>query len=373
MAAFASTPLGLSSRVRSTPFTRRVEQSGVSGYTVYNHMLLPTVFESMEDDYHHLKNAVQVWDVSCERQIEITGPDSSWLVQMLTPRDLSKLEIGKCFYVPMVDENGGMLNDPVLLKIAEDKYWFSISDSDLIYWIKGLAWGLNLKAKVTEPDVSPLAVQGPRSDDLMAKIVGDHIRDLGFFRFKKFNFNSQELIIARSGYSKQGGFEIYVDDFSKGEEIWDTLFEAGQDLDVMAGCPNLIERIEIGLLSFGSDITNENTPHESGLSKFCDTRNAIKCVGRDALLKEIENGPWRQIRFLSISGPAVPPCRSMWEARKDNVVIGRVSSAAWSPDFQTNVAIGMIHREHWDPGTSLIIETPDGPREAQIMAKPFVQ
>ena len=273
----------------------------------------------------------------------------------------------------MVDENGGMLNDPVLLKIAEDKYWFSISDSDLIYWIKGLAWGLNLNAKVTEPDVSPLAVQGPRSDDLLAKIIGDHIRDLGFFRFKKFNFNSQELIIARSGYSKQGGFEIYVDDFSKGEEIWDTLFEAGRDLDVRAGCPNLIERIESGLLSFGSDMTNDNTPHESGLSKFCDTRNAIKCVGRDALLKEIENGPWRQIRFLSMSGPAVPPCRSMWEARKDNVVIGRVSSAAWSPDFQTNVAIGMIHREHWDPNASLIIETPDGPREAQIMARPFVQ
>ena len=180
MTAFISAPLGLSSRVRSTPFTRRVEQAGVSGYTVYNHMLLPTVFESMEADYHHLKNAVQIWDVSCERQIEITGPDASWLVQMLTPRDLSKLEVGKCFYVPMVDENGGMLNDPVLLKIAEDKYWFSIADSDLIYWIKGLAWGLNLKAKVTEPDVSPLAVQGPRSDDLMAKILGEEIRDLGF-------------------------------------------------------------------------------------------------------------------------------------------------------------------------------------------------
>jgi dimethylsulfoniopropionate demethylase len=366
-----STPLGLSPRVRSTPFTRRVEESGVSGYTVYNHMLLPTVFSSLEADCDHLKNAVQIWDVACERQIEVTGPDASWLVQMLTPRDLSNLEIGKCFYVPMVDENGGMLNDPVLLKLADDRYWFSIADSDLIYWIKGLAWGLNLNAVVREPDVSPLAVQGPRSEELLARIVGEEIHDLSFFRFKRFNFNNLDLIIARSGYSKQGGFEIYVEGSKHGEPIWDTLFEAGADLDVRAGCPNLIERIESGLLSFGSDMTNENTPHESGLSKFCDTRSAIKCIGRDALLKEIANGPWRQIRSISISGPPVSACRNAWEVRSENLFIGRISSAIWSPEFNTNVALGMIHRDHWDIGTELTVDTPDGPRTAHIVSGPF--
>jgi dimethylsulfoniopropionate demethylase len=366
-----STPLGLSPRVRSTPFTRRVEESGVSGYTVYNHMLLPTVFSSLEADCDHLKNAVQIWDVACERQIEVTGPDASWLVQMLTPRDLSNLEIGKCFYVPMVDENGGMLNDPVLLKLADDRYWFSIADSDLIYWIKGLAWGLNLNAVVREPDVSPLAVQGPRSEELLARIVGEEIHDLSFFRFKRFNFNNLDLIIARSGYSKQGGFEIYVEGSKHGEPIWDTLFEAGADLDVRAGCPNLIERIESGLLSFGSDMTNENTPHESGLSKFCDTRSAIKCVGRDALLKEITDGPWRQIRSISISGSPVPPCRNAWEVRSSNLFVGRISSAVWSPEFNTNVALGMIHRDHWGTGSNLTVDTPDGPRAAQIASEPF--
>ena len=234
----------------------------MSSYTVYNHMLLPTSFESLEADYAHLKNAVQVWDVSCERQIEITGTDADWLVQMLTPRDLSSIKVGKCYYVPMVDENGGMLNDPVLLKIDENRYWFSIADSDLIYWIKGLAYGLKLDVKIKEPDVSPLAIQGPKSDDLMAKIVGDEIRDLPFFHFKRFNFNSLDLLIARSGYSKQTGFEIYVEDFKLGETIWDTLFEAGANFDVRAGCPNLIERIEAGLLSYGNDMTNEHTPHQ---------------------------------------------------------------------------------------------------------------
>ena len=173
-----SPPIGLSPRLRSTPFTKRVEEAGVSSYTVYNHMLLPTSFASLEADYVHLKNAVQIWDVACERQIEVTGPDAGWLVQMLTPRDLSNLKIGKCYYVPMVDENGGMLNDPVLLKLEEDRYWFSIADSDLLYWIKGLAYGLKLNVKVKEPDVSPLGIQGPKAEDLMAQIIGDEIRDL---------------------------------------------------------------------------------------------------------------------------------------------------------------------------------------------------
>ena len=358
-----STPLGFSPRLRSTPFTTRVEASGVSSYTVYNHMLLPTVFKSLEADYHHLKQAVQVWDVACERQIEITGPDASRLVQMLTPRDLSTIEIGKCFYVPMVDENGGMLNDPVLLKLEDARYWFSIADSDLIFWIKGLAYGLNLKTSIREPDVSPLAIQGPKADELMARIIGNKIRELGFFNFKRFNFNSLILLISRSGYSKQTGFEVYVEDFSLGETIWDTLFEAGHDHDVKAGCPTLIERI---------DMTVENTPHESGLSKFCDTKKAIRCVGREALLQEIERGPWRQIRSLEIIGKPLTPCRTAWEIRSGNIFVGRITSAAWSPDFKTNVALGMIHKDHWDPGTVLCVETPDGLREVLVREKSFI-
>ena len=368
-----SPPIGLSPRLRSTPFTRRVEEAGVSSYTVYNHMLLPTSFSSLEADYVHLKNAVQIWDVACERQIEVSGPDAGWLVQTLTPRDLSNLEIGKCYYVPMVDENGGMLNDPVLLKLEEDRYWFSIADSDLLYWIKGLAYGLKLNVKVREPDVSPLGIQGPKAEDLMAQIVGDQIKNLPFFNFKRFNFNSLDLLIARSGYSKQGGFEIYVENCKLGERIWDILFEAGENMGVKAGCPNLIERIEAGLLSYGNDMTNDHTPHQSGLSKFCDTKKAIKCVGRESLLAEIENGPWRQIRFLEILGKPLAPCRDSWDIRKNNIFVGKVTSAAWSPDFQTNVAIGMIHRDHWEPGTVLIVETPDGSRELSIKNGPMIE
>ena len=239
--------LSLSRRLRETPFSEGVKAAGVKAYTVYNHMLLPTVFRSVEEDYRHLKEAVQVWDVSCERQVELRGPDAGRLMQMLTPRDLRPMLPGQCYYVPIVDETGGMLNDPVAVKLSEDRYWISIADSDLLYWVKGIVQGYRLDVLVDEPDVSPLAVQGPRADDLMAAVFGDSVRSIRFFRFDVYQFKGRDLVVARSGYSKQGGFEIYVEGSDIGMELWNALFEAGKSMDVHAGCPNLIERIEGGL------------------------------------------------------------------------------------------------------------------------------
>lgn len=338
--------LSPSRRLRRTPFSEGVEAAGVKAYTVYNHMLLPTVFRSIEEDYHHLKQAVQIWDVACERQVELRGPDAAKLMQWLTPRDLRGLLPGRCAYVPIVDETGGMLNDPVAVKLAEDRWWISIADSDLLYWIKGLAHGYRLDVLVDEPDVSPLAVQGPRADALMARVFRDAVRDIGFFRFRQLAFQGRELVVARSGYSKQGGFEIYVEGSDLGMPLWHALMEAGRDLDVRAGCPNGIERIEGGLLSYGNDMTDDNTPHECGLGRFCNTQTAIGCIGRDALLRVAVEGPVKQTRAISIGGAPVPGCDRAWPLRAGDKAVGRVSSAAWSPDFNTNVAIGMVRMTH---------------------------
>jgi dimethylsulfoniopropionate demethylase len=363
-----------SRRLRRTPFSEGVERAGVKAYTVYNHMLLPTVFDSVEADYHHLKRAVQVWDVACERQVELRGPDAGRLMQMLTPRDLRGMLPGQCYYVPIVDETGGMLNDPVALKLSEDRFWISIADSDLLYWVKGIANGYRLDVLVDEPDVSPLAVQGPASDALMARVFGEDVCKLRFFRFGLFDFDGHAMVIARSGYSRQGGFEIYVEGGHLGMPLWDRLMEAGGDLDVRAGCPNLIERIEGGLLSYGNDMTKENTPHECGLGRFCNTHTAIGCIGRDALLRVAKEGPVRQIRSLAIDGGPVPPCREVWPVTaEDGERVGQVTSAAWSPDFQTNAAIGMIRMTHWKPGTRVTVETPEGPRAATVRAEFFTQ
>jgi len=364
--------LSISRRLRGTPYTARLEAAGVKAYTVYNHMLLPTVIESVEADCAHLKQHVQVWDVSCERQIEVRGPDAEKLVQLMTPRDLSKAQIDQCFYIPVVDERGGMINDPVAIKLADDRFWISIADSDVMLWAKGLAYGFRFEVEIDEPDVNILGVQGPKSDELMTRVFGEQVRSIRFFRGVWLYFEGQSIYVARSGYSKQGGFEIYLEDRSLAEPLWDALFAAGADLNVRQGGPNLIERIEGGLLSYGNDMTRENTPFECGLGKFCDVEASIGCVGRDALLREATDGPMRLIRGLTIEGESVPACRDPWALTADGGEhAGQVTSAVWSPDMKSNVAIGMVERDLWQIGQGLWVDTPDGQRRATVSDLPF--
>ncbi len=358
-----------SRRLRRTPFSDGVEAAGVKAYTVYNRMLLATMFESVQADYRHLKDHVQIWDVAVERQVELRGPDAARLMQMLTPRDLRGMMPGQCYYVPIVDETGGMLNDPVAVKLSEDRWWISIADSDLLLWVKGIANGYRLDVLVDEPDISPLAVQGPKADDLLERVFGETIRSIRFFRYWIYQFEGRDLVVARSGYSKQGGFEIYVDGSDIAMPLWNALFAAGEDLNVRAGCPNNIERIEGGLLSYGNDMTDDNTPHECGLGRFCDTQTAIGCIGRDALLRVAKEGPVQQVCPISIHGDAVPGIDRAWSVFAGGKRVGQVTSAAWSPDFETNVAIGMVRMTHWDAGTSVEVETPDGMRKATVKEK----
>lgn len=365
--------LSISRRTRSTPFTSKNTIHGVSGYTVYNRMLLPTMFESVEADYHHLKKHVQVWDVSCQRQIEVCGPDAAQLIQMLTPRNLAKMKDDQCYYLPVVDRNGGLLNDPVTVKHHQERWWISIADSDLMLWIKGLATGKDMDVKIFEPDVWPLAVQGPKSNALMARLFGDDIVDLKFFRHRKVRFMDTKFTVARSGFSVQGGFEIYVEGAEYAEPLWDALFEAGEDLSVRAGCPNLIERIEGGLLSYGNDMTSDNTPYEAGLGRFCKGNAADSCIGADVLKFEQENGPKQQIRGLKISGDPIPSSPTPWAIVVGGERVGQVTSSAWSPDLQMNIALGMVSAAHWDVGSEVTVRTDSyGERTAILCGLPFI-
>lgn len=359
--------------MRRTPFTRRVEANGVQAYTIYNHMLLPAFFESTEADYHHLLEHVQVWDVSAERQVEISGPDSARLIQMMTPRDLSKMADDQCYYIPIVDSAGGVLNDPVCIRLPNDRWWVSLADSDVELYAKGLALGAGLDVTIFEPDVSPLAVQGPKADALMERVFGPIVHDIRFFRHKRLPFMDTEFVVARSGWSKQGGYEIYVDGGEYGEAVWDTLFDAGQDLNVRAGCPNLIERIEGGLLSFGSDMTREHNPYECGLDKYCAESAFDVCVGGPALREVSKTGPRRRIRGLILEGDSVPACRDFWPVNAlDGSPIGRVSSAVWSPRLGSGIAVAMIDQSHWEAGTLVQVDTSEGLREAHVQTLPFV-
>jgi len=270
-----------SRRIRSTPYTSRIEEQGVTAYTVYNHMLLPAAFGSIEDGYQHLKEYVQVWDVAAERQVEISGKDSAKLVQLMTCRDLSKSKVGRCYYCPIIDDLGNLVNDPVILKIAEDKWWISIADSDVLFYAKGLASGYKFEVNIIEPTVDIIAIQGPKSFSLMEKFFGIKITELKFFGFDYFNFEGEKHLIARSGWSKQGGFEVYVQNPELGQKLYDKLFEVGKEFNVKPGCPNLIERIESALLSYGNDFDNNDNPFECGFDQYVSLDSEVVFLGKE--------------------------------------------------------------------------------------------
>ena len=363
--------LAVSLRTRSTPFTSRVEASGLSAYTVYNHMLLPTSFRGVEADYWHLRNAVQIWDVSVERQVELVGPDAARLAQMLTVRDLRKVDVGRCAYAPICDNDGLLINDPILLRVAEDRFWFSVADSDVVLWAGGLAHGLGLDVRVGEPDIWPLAVQGPRAEDVVAAVFGEEVRAITFFRFGVLTFCGHSLIVARTGWSAQGGFEIYVDDADVGVQLYDALVEAGAPYDIGSGCPNLIERIEAGLLSYGNDMTRADTALEAGLDRYCALTSDIDAIGLDALRRQAASGVTRRIVGLMIEGDAVPGLRTRWPVLSGHTVVGAVTSAVWSPRLSTNVALAMVGRAHAEIGTNVTVASPDGDRTATVVELPF--
>lgn len=365
--------LSISCRTRSTPFSAFNRQQGMKACTVYNHMLLPTVFRSVEQDYWHLKQHVQIWDVGVERQVEISGPDAFRLVQMMTPRDLGRAEIGQCLYAPLVDDAGGLINDPIIIKLDTERYWLSIADSDVMLWAKGLALGYGLDVRISEPQVWPLAVQGPKSDDLMARVFGEEVRAIRFFRSRPLRFQDHALLVARSGWSKQGGFEIYVDDAACGRALVVALWDAGQPFSVGAGCPNIIERIEGGLLSYGNDMTLANNPLEVGLEKYCQLDGAFDFIGKQALRQIRAKGPARKIRGLKIEALALDSCSEPWPVMHEGRHIGSISSAAMSPGFNCGVALAMMDNGFWDQGLAVEVMTPSGQHRAIVYDLPFTR
>lgn len=365
--------LNMSRRIRRTPFTDRVEQAGVRGFSVVNHMLLPKAFQpTIEQDYWHLREHVQIWDVSCQRQVQITGPDAAALVQLMTPRSIARARVGDCFYIPIIDAQAGMINDPVMLKLAEDRFWLSIADSDVLLYAMGLALGRGMDVDVCEPDVSPLAIQGPKAEALLAGLFGEHIRDIGFFKFGWIDFQGTRQLIARSGYSRQGGFEIYLKGCHLGSALWDSVWDAGQNFNITPGCPNLIERIEGGLFSYGNEFTRENNPFEIGHGKFCKLDGSIDFIGRAALQKIADDGVTREIRGVAFDGGPCPTCSKPWPVMVADRQVGRVTSAIWSPRLKRNVGQAMIDRDFWTAGQAVTVRSQEGlVRSGVISALPF--
>ena len=363
--------IGLTARIRRSPYFKATIAAGVKGFTVYNHMLMPTYYESLIADYWKLMNGVTVWDVATERQVEITGPDAYRLMEFITPRDLARCAIGQCKYVLLCDENGGIVNDPVLLRLADDHFWLSLADSDVLLWLKGLTAGNDWEVSIAEPDVSPLAVQGPNSDDLLSKLFGDWVRNLRFFHFREYDWQGIPLVVARSGWSKQGGFELYLRDSQWGETLWNRIMEAGQEFDIAPAAPSAIERVESSLLSYGSDMTLKNNPLELPVAQFCQLDKPAEYMSRAALHRIRQEGVHQKLKGLILQGGQLPSNDEYWTVMKGSEKIGDVSSAAYSPRSRRNLAFAMLSMPFADDSQTVEVITPDGQRQAGVCELPF--
>ncbi len=365
--------LTLSTRTRQSPYFQATLDAGVQGFTIYNRMALPTYFRSPVEDYWQLINGVSMWDVAAERQVELKGPDAHRLATLMTPRDLSTMKVGQCKYVPLCDENGGIVNDPVLLRLAEDHFWLSIADSDVLLWAKGLALGFGLDVTVSEPDASPLAIQGPLAEDVGAALLGDWVRDLKFFWFREFHLDDIPLVVARSGWSKQGGFELYLCDRHRGQELWDRVAAAGAPFDIQPGAPSSIERIEGGLLSWGNDMNLDFNPFEVGLDRYCALDQEAEFLAKQALREVRSRGVDRRQIGIVIDGDPITGNSAWWPVTDDETPVGQVTSACYSPRLEKNIGFAILDLDHQVPGSPVMVDLyGTDRRSATIATLPFI-
>lgn len=363
----------LGPRIRKSPFYESTIKAGVTHFSSYNRVCFPVVYGDPLGEYKRLTEGVALWDVSVERQIRFRGPDALTLIKILTPRNLSKTIIGHGRYVPVCDNRGTLVNDPVMLPIAEDEYWLSIADNDVMLWARAIAHERSLNVIVDEADVNPLAVQGPLADNVVRDLFGNWVDDLKFFGFQHTYLDDIPLIVAKSGWSRQGGFEVYLLDSTRGADLWDAIMKAGEPYDIGPGAPNYIERIEGGLLSMGADTDDRSNPFELGMDRLIDVDQDQEFIGKQALARIKAEGPQRLMCGYFIEGEPFPGSNQhRWDIFSENRKVGEASAGAYSPRLGRNISLGLIEIELSVVGTEVEIETEHGRRKATVTKLPFI-
>ena len=363
-----------SPRVRKSPYFNSTIKYGATAFSVYNHMYMPVTYDGTVEDYKKLLDGVQLWDVGVERQVQIKGRDAEAFAQFLTPRDITKCSVGQAMYTPLTDFEGKLINDPVMLRIAEDCYWFSVSDGDLILWAQAIAAGYKFDVDVNEPDVSPLQVQGPNSTKLMIKVFGDWINDITFYKFKEIEYQGIPLVIARMGYSKELCYELFLRDHSKGDELWEILWQAGQEFNISPGSPNIILRLEGGILSYLADIDRTNNPYEVGLDWAVDLDQEDDFIGKDALRELSLRSPERKLMGAEIHGdPLTIFNAEPWPVLVDSKKVGSMNAMVYSPRLKKNICYTILDIEHAHSGQDIIIASPDKDLLATTVELPWLK
>ena len=363
---------GFGTQIRKSPYFDATVRWGATGFSVYNHMYIPRDFGDPEQNFWNLVNAAILCDVAVERQVEITGLDATKFIQMLTPRNLSKLSVGQCKYIIITNAQGGVINDPILLRLAENHFWMSLADSDVLLWAQGVAVHSGLDVTICEPDTSPLQLQGPKSGDIMTALFGDTIRNLKYYWLREVTLDGIPLIVSRTGWSSELGYELYLRDGSRGSELWDKIMAAGEQYGLKPGHTSSIRRIEGGMLSYHADADINTNPYELGLDRLIDLEMEASFIGKAALQDIRAKGVSRKQVGLQIDGPPLTgPNTTFWPVTIDGRPIGKVTSAVYSPRLKQNIALAMVAADSASLGTQVEVSTPTSELHANIVEKPF--
>ena len=367
-----SDDFGFGTQIRKSPYFDATVQWGAQSFSVYNHMYIPRDFGDPEQNFWNLVNDAILCDVAVERQVEITGPDAAKFIQILTPRDLSNMAVGQCKYILITNVDGGILNDPILLRLAENHFWLSLADSDILLWAQGVAINSGLDITIVEPDVSPLQLQGPKSGKIMQALFGDSIIDLRYYWLREVELDGIPLVVSRTGWSSELGYEIYLRNGAQGYELWEKIMAAGAPLGLKPGHTSSIRRIEGGMLSYHADADISTNPFELGLDRLMNLDMDANFIGKAALIRIQEEGVTRKQVGLIIEGvPLKGPNTTFWTIQKDGVAVGNVTSAVYSPRLEQNIALAMVSAENADIGTSVDVLASSGLIRASIVGRPF--
>ena len=356
---------------RRSPYWQRTVEAGCTSWDLYNHMLIPTLYDDDEKEYWHLLNHVTLWDVAVERQVEITGPDAARFTQLLTCRDLSRCEVLQCKYAPIIAPNGGIVNDPILLRLGEDHFWLSLADSDALLYALGVQAFAGMDVEIREPDVSPLQLQGPRSKDVIRSLLGDEVADMRYYRCWAGELDGIPLVVSRTGWTGEVGYELYLRDSSRGTDLWDRVMAAGQPYEIRAIAPSDQRRLEAGIFNYGNDMGVEDTPfHVTGLERLVEF--SADFIGKDALRRIADEGVDRKLVGVDIGGePFRLWLEEFWPVAHGGEVVGKLTSASHSFRLEKNIGYAWVPIALAELGTELELRSPDGPVPATVAPLPF--
>ena len=366
--------IGIGSRIRKSPYYESDLKYGVTGFTVYNKMYLPTGFSGPEKEYHSLINDVTFGDFAGERQIEINGPDAHDFVRYVQPRNLEKCEIGSCKYILLTDMNGGIINDACLLRLEEEKFWISPGDGDVILWLQGIAINSGMNVSIHEPDVSPLQISGPKSGKLIQKLFNGEHDDLGYYKAKQTSLKDIPMVIARTGWSGELSYELYLQDRKMGNKLFEIVYEAAQEFNGRVIAPNVIRSIEGGILSYGGDFGREHNPFTIGLGRLVNLDQEIDFIGKEALKAIKEKGLSEKLVGVELEGdPIFKAPENFWSVKSNNKKVGRLSRAFFSPRLKKNIGLAIIDIDFAEEGTTVSVASPNGDLTSTVVSLPWFQ